>query len=42
MLINLLSETNQLFAVVIYSEIAFYSIILAELTLNPGCVIKTF
>lgn len=34
MLINLLSETNQLFAVVIYSEIAFYSIILAELILN--------
>jgi len=42
MLINLLSETNQLFAVVIYSEIAFYSIILAELTFNPICFIKIF
>jgi len=31
MLINLLSATNQLFALIACSEIAFYSIILAEL-----------
>ena len=34
MLINLLSATNQLFALITCSEIAFYSIILAELTPN--------
>jgi len=42
MLINLLSATNPLFALVACSEIAFYSIILAELTSNPICVIKIF
>jgi hypothetical protein len=42
MLIDLLSATNQLFALIACSEIAFYSIILAELTHNPICVTKIF
>jgi hypothetical protein len=42
MLINLLSATNQLFALVACSEIAFYSIILAEPIPNSICAIKIF
>jgi hypothetical protein len=42
MLINLLSATNQLFALFACSEITFYSIILAELILNPHCIIKKY